>query len=125
MSMNDFLTAKQTGVHYGGSKELYTLSFNKNFIDSGLSLYLSYNHQTYWDRPENNYYNLMLSKYFDWGRFKNISASVSLNRQVNQGVNDDSAYVSLSMPWAVRAVVSVIRWIPEVEIRVIAPLITA
>lgn len=99
MSMNDFLTAKQTGVHYGGSKELYTLSFNKNFIDSGLSLYLSYNHQTYWDRPENNYYNLMLSKYFDWGRFKNISASVSLNRQVNQGVNDDSAYVSLSMPW--------------------------
>ncbi|MGJ3355337.1 outer membrane usher protein [Providencia sp. Je.9.19] len=99
MSMNDFLTAKQTGIHLGGSKELYSLSFSKNFVDNGLSMYLSYNHQTYWDRPENNYYNLMLSKYFDWGRVKNISASMSLNRQVNQGVNDDSAYVSVSFPW--------------------------
>ncbi|HEM7146929.1 TPA: outer membrane usher protein [Providencia stuartii] len=99
MSMNDFLTAKQTGVHFGGSKELYTVSLNKTFIDSGLSMNLSYNHQTYWDRPENNYYNLILSKYFDVGRFKNISASLSLNRQVNNGVNDDSAYLSLSLPW--------------------------
>nr|WP_314264847.1 outer membrane usher protein [uncultured Moellerella sp.] len=99
MSMNDFLTAKQSGMHLGGSKELYVLSLSKNFVDTGLSVYLSYNHQTYWDRPENNYYNLMLSKYFDWGRFKNISASLSLNRQVNQGVNDDSAYVSISLPW--------------------------
>ncbi|WP_283126883.1 fimbria/pilus outer membrane usher protein, partial [Providencia stuartii] len=73
MSLNDFLESKKSGIHLGGSKELYTLSFNKNFVDAGLSLYLSYNHQTYWDRPENNYYNLMLSKYFDLGDFKNIS----------------------------------------------------
>ncbi|MEY1577951.1 outer membrane usher protein [Providencia manganoxydans] len=99
MTMNDFLSAKQTGIHVGGSKELYTVSLNKNFVDSGLSLYLSYNHQTYWDRPENNYYNLMLSKYFNVGRLKNLSVSLSLNRQVNQGVNDDSAYLSLSLPW--------------------------
>lgn len=105
MSMNDFLTAKQTGMHFGGSKELYTVSLNKNFIDSGLSMYLSYNHQTYWDRPENNYYNLIMSKYFDVGRFKNISASLSLNRQVNEGKNDDSAYLSLSIPWGAQAYV--------------------
>lgn len=106
MSMNDFLESKKSGIHFGGSKELYTLSFNKNFVDAGLSLYLSYNHQTYWDRPENNYYNLMLSKYFDLGDFKNISASLSLNRQVNQGVNDDSAYLSLSIPWGSRSSIS-------------------
>lgn len=99
MSMNDFLTAKQTGLHLASSKELYTLSLSKNFVDSGLSMYLSYNHQTYWDRAENNYYNLMLSKYFDFGQFKNMSVSLSLNRQENDGVNDDSAYLSLSLPW--------------------------
>lgn len=106
MSMNDFLESKKSGIHFGDSKELYTLSFNKNFVDAGLSLYLSYNHQTYWDRPENNYYNLMLSKYFNLGNFKNISASLSLNRQVNQGVNDDSAYLSLSIPWGNRSSIS-------------------
>ncbi|MGG4609855.1 outer membrane usher protein [Providencia sp. Me31A] len=106
MTMNDFLNAKKVGYHYGSSKELYTLSFNKNFIDSGLSLYLSYNHQTYWNEPENNYYSLILSKYFDIGSFKNISASLTLNHQVNQGSNDDSAYLSLSMPWGAGSSIS-------------------
>ncbi|EMI5491525.1 outer membrane usher protein [Providencia stuartii] len=99
MSMSDYLNAKETGVRYGGSKELYTISVNKNFRDAGVSLYANYNHQTYWDRPSNDYYSVMLSKYMDIGSIKNISINLSANRSVYNGVNDDSAYLSLSFPW--------------------------
>ncbi|MDO1708237.1 fimbria/pilus outer membrane usher protein, partial [Escherichia coli] len=71
-----------TGIRYGGSKELYTISLSKNFRDIGMSVYLNYNHQTYWDRPENNYYSLTLSKYFDVGTIKNVSVNLSANRSM-------------------------------------------
>lgn len=100
MSMSDFLDALKTGERYGGSKELYTVSVNKNFSDMGMSLYLNYNHQTYWDRPDNDYYSLMLSKYLDIGSWKNISISLSANRSMYNGVTDDSVYVSTSIPLA-------------------------
>ncbi|WP_052219324.1 fimbria/pilus outer membrane usher protein [Providencia rettgeri] len=99
MNMSDFLDFRVTGMRYGSSKELYTLSINKNFIESGLSLYFNYNHQTYWDRPANDYYSLMLSKYFDIGSWKNISATVSANRQQTDSKSDDSIYFSVSIPW--------------------------
>lgn len=98
MSMSDFLEAKKTGSRYGGSKELYTISLNKNFQDLNMSLYLNYNHQTYWDRPDNDYYSLMISKYMDVGPIKNMSISLSANRNLYNGVKDDSAYLSLSFP---------------------------
>ncbi|MEX6122184.1 fimbria/pilus outer membrane usher protein [Providencia hangzhouensis] len=71
-----------------------TISVNKNFQDIGLSLYLNYNHQTYWDKKDNDYYSLMLSKYMDIGPIKNMSISLSANRSFYNGVTDDSAYVS-------------------------------
>lgn len=98
MSMSDFLSALRSGERYGGSKELYTISVNKNFGDLGMSLYLNYNHQTYWDQPDNDYYSIMLSKYMDIGSFKNVSISVSANRSEYNGVTDDSLYISASIP---------------------------
>ncbi|MEX6283662.1 outer membrane usher protein [Providencia hangzhouensis] len=98
MSMSDFLNTQRTGLRNYGSKELYTISVNKNFQDIGLSLYLNYNHQTYWDKKDNDYYSLMLSKYMDIGPIKNMSISLSANRSFYNGVTDDSAYVSLSFP---------------------------
>ncbi|WP_336194236.1 outer membrane usher protein [Providencia stuartii] len=98
MSMSDFLQAAKTGIRYGGSKELYTISLSKNFRDIGMSVYLNYNHQTYWDRPENNYYSLTLSKYFDVGAIKNVSVNLSANRSMYNGVTDDSVYLSTSFP---------------------------
>ncbi len=98
LSMSDFLNTKKTGERNYGSKELYTISVNKNFNDIGLSLYLNYNHQTYWDRADNDYYSLMLSKYMDIGSIKNISISLSANRSFYNGIKDDSAYLSLSFP---------------------------
>ncbi|MGJ3356071.1 fimbria/pilus outer membrane usher protein, partial [Providencia sp. Je.9.19] len=76
MSMSDYLNARETGQRYGGSKELYTISLNKNFSDIGISLYANYNHQTYWDRPSNDYYSIMISKYMDIGSIKNVSVNL-------------------------------------------------
>lgn len=98
MSMSDFLAALKTGERYGSSKELYTVSLNKNFADLGMSLYLNYNHQTYWDQPDNDYYSIMLSKYMDIGPLKNVSINLSANRSVYNGVKDDSVYLSTSFP---------------------------
>lgn len=98
MSMADFLNALQSGGRYGSNKELYTISVNKNFNELGMSVYLNYNHQTYWDQPENDYYSVMLSKYTDIGSFKNVSINLSANRSQYNGVKDDSVYLSASFP---------------------------
>ncbi|CAG9406775.1 Outer membrane usher protein PapC [Providencia alcalifaciens] len=98
MSMSEFLNARQTGERYSGGKELYTISLNKNFAEQGMSLYLNYNHQTYWDQPDNNYYSIMLSKYMDLGSLKNVSVNLSANRTMYNGVKDDSIYLSTSFP---------------------------
>ncbi|VEI61909.1 Outer membrane usher protein papC precursor [Serratia fonticola] len=99
MSMSEYLDARTTGTRSQNSKEMYTVTFNQQFRDLGLSAYLNYNHQTYWDRPANDRYNLTLSRYFDIGRFKNLSLSVSAYRNKYNGTNDDGMYLSLSMPW--------------------------
>lgn len=98
MSMSEFLQATKTGERYGGSKELYTISLSKNFRDWGMSVFLNYNHQTYWDRPDNDYYSLSLSKYFDIGPIKNVSVNLSANRNMYNGVKDDSLFLSTSFP---------------------------
>lgn len=98
MSMSDFLNTLKTGERYGGSKELYTVSLNKNFADLGMSLYLNYNHQTYWEQPDNDYYSIMLSKYMDIGPLKNVSINLSANRSEYNGIKDDSVFLSTSFP---------------------------
>ena len=99
MSMSDYLDARYYGNRNGNGKEMYTISFNKHFRDWGLSSYLNYSHETYWDRPANDRYNLTLSRYFDWGSMRNLSLSLSAYRNQYNGNKDDGAYLSLSMPW--------------------------
>ncbi|RTF98624.1 outer membrane usher protein [Serratia marcescens] len=99
MSMGDYLDARYEGGRSGKSKEMYTITFNKQFRDLGLSTYLNYSHQTYWDRAPNDRYNLMVSRYFDIGDFKNVSVSLSAYRNRYNERNDDGMYLSLSLPW--------------------------
>lgn len=98
MSMSEFLQALKSGERYGGNKELYTISLSKNFRDMGMSVFLNYNHQTYWDRPDNDYYSVSVSKYFDIGSIKNVSVNISANRNMYNGVKDDSVFLSTSFP---------------------------
>ncbi|CAI1935887.1 outer membrane usher protein [Serratia entomophila] len=106
LSMSEYLDARYYGSRVGGSKEMYTVTFNKQFRDLGLSTYLNYDHQTYWDRPDNDRYSLTMSRYFDIGRFKNLSLSLSAYRNRYNETNDDGMYLSLSMPWGNGANVS-------------------
>ncbi len=106
MSMSEYLDARYYGNRNGSGKEMYTITFNKQFRDWGLSSYLNYSHETYWDRPANDRYNLTLSRYFDIGRFRNLSLSLSAYRNQYNGMKDDGAYLSLSMPWGERSTLS-------------------
>ncbi|EBH1886802.1 outer membrane usher protein, partial [Salmonella enterica] len=99
MSMNEYLDARYNSRRTGGNKEMYTVTLNKQFREWGLSSYFNYSHQTYWNRPDNDQYNMTLSKYFDIGRFKNISISGTAYRNKYNNTNDDGVYLSLSMPW--------------------------
>lgn len=99
MSMSEYLDARYYGNRPRNGKEMYTVTLNKHFREWGLSTYFNYGHETYWDRPANDHYNLTMSRYFDVGSFRNISLSLSAYRNKYNGNNDDGGYVSLSLPW--------------------------
>ena len=99
MSMSEYLDARDYGQRTRNGKEMYTITFNKQFREWGLSSYLNYNHETYWDRPANDRYSLSLSRYFDIGKLRNVSLSLTAYRNQYNGSNDDGAYLSLSLPW--------------------------
>lgn len=100
MSMSEFLDMRNSGgIRSKNSKEMYTVSLTKQFIESGVSAYLNYEHQTYWDRADNDRYSLSLARYFDIGRFKNISLSLNAYRNQYNNANDDGAFISLALPW--------------------------
>jgi outer membrane usher protein FimD/PapC len=99
MSMGEYLDARYNGARVGRDKELYTVTASKSFTDLRMSAYLSYSHQTYWDRDDSDRYSVSVSRYFDIGDFHNLSASLSATRTEYNGRQDDTAYLSLSMPF--------------------------
>lgn len=99
MSMSEYLDARTYGTRNQSSKEMYTISFSQHFRDLGLSAYLNYNHQTYWNSATNDRYTLTLSRNFDVGQFRNLSLSLTGYQNKYYGTNDDGMYLSLSIPW--------------------------
>lgn len=106
MTMTEYLNARRENNGQGNSKEMYTISLNKQFRETGVTAYLNYFHQTYWNRSDSDRYNLVLSRYFDVGRFKNISASLTAYHTEYNNANDDGLYLSLSLPWGEASTVS-------------------
>lgn len=106
MNMSEYLDVRKGGDRTRNNKEMYTISFNQQFRDAGISLNLNYDHQTYWNQSTNDRYNLMLSRYFDIGIFRNISLSLSAYRNRFNGKYDDGAYLSLMLPWGRNSTVS-------------------
>jgi len=98
MSMSEYLDALTYGTRNQSSKEMYTISFSQHFRDLGLSAYLNYNHQTYWNSAANDRYTLTLSRNFDIGQYRNLSLSLTGYRNKYNGTNDDGMYLSLSVP---------------------------
>ncbi|HCK00046.1 MAG TPA: PapC/FimD family outer membrane usher protein [Serratia grimesii] len=102
-SMSEYLSAsKGYGYYSGNSKERYDVSVNKQFTDAGLSAYLTYTHQSYWNRPASDRYELSLNTYFSAAGMKNISASARAYRQLYYGQGDNGISLTLSIPWGDR-----------------------
>ncbi|MEG0866478.1 MAG: outer membrane usher protein [Hafnia sp.] len=100
MSMSQYLNARyDRGYTTGSSKEYYTLSFNQQIRALNMTAYLSYGHQTYWDRPDSDTYNLSISRYFDLWQIKNLSFNLSAYRSKRNDENDDGMFASISIPW--------------------------
>lgn len=99
LSMNEFVEIQRGGQPLNQSKELYTATVSKQFRDSSLSMYLNYNHQTYWNSRSSDRYSLSLSRYFDVGGLRNLSLSLTAYQNKGNGTTDDGAYLSLNIPW--------------------------
>ncbi|MEC9708399.1 outer membrane usher protein [Escherichia marmotae] len=100
MTMSEYLDAlHDDNVRAGHDKEMYTVSYSQNFSDPALNVYLTWNRLTYWDRGDQNNYNLMVSHYFDIGSMKNMSLSLTAYRSEYDNESDDGVYVSLMIPW--------------------------
>ena len=98
LSMSDYLTLKDSLLPYSGrSKEMYTISFNKNLSEYKTSIFLNLNHQTFWNQKSRDYYNLMVTRTLDAGSMKNINLSISAYQ--NKGDSKDTgAYIAVTLP---------------------------
>lgn len=107
MTMSEYLDARSYGTRSNGNgKEMYTVNLNKHFRKLELSSYINFSRETYWDRPTTDRYNITLSHYFDLGRFRGVSISLSAYRNQYNGTEDNGAYVSMSIPWSDSSTVS-------------------
>ncbi len=107
MTMSEYLDASDSEmVRTGNDKEMYTATYNQNFRDAGVSVYLNYTRHTYWDRDEQTNYNVMLSHYFNLGSIRNMSISMTGYRYEYDNQADKGVYISLSMPWGDSSTIS-------------------
>lgn len=99
-SMADYLAKLQShnGWH-GNSKERYDISLNQRFPDMGISTYLTYTHQSYWDRAATDRLELSLNTYLNVGNLRNLSVSARVYRQNNYSTSDNGIMLSLNLPW--------------------------
>lgn len=99
MNMSEFLQARDQQHRQNKAKEMYTATVNKQFRQQGVSIYMNYSRQTYWNRPASDRYSISLSRYFDAGRFKNLSLSLTAYSNKSERNADQGGYLSLSLPW--------------------------
>lgn len=97
MNMNEYLNRLNEGDTRGNGKDMYRLMFNKTF-DSGLSAYISFDRETYWDRETTNYYNLSVSDSFSIGNIKNASVNLSIYKNIRDNTENNGVYLSFSFP---------------------------
>lgn len=99
MTMDEYLDSRDNDNDIDNDKQLYTVTFNKQFRDWGTSVYLNYSHETYWDSPKNNNFNMSVSQEFNAFGVQNINASLTLFKNQYDEMDDYGGYLSLSIPF--------------------------
>jgi len=98
-----YLNERYNKSYYSGrDKEMYTITGNKTFWSDDpekmTTLYLTYTHQSYWDRRGQDRYGLSVARTFNFSGIKNITANLVLYRSSYEGRNNDSLALTVSMP---------------------------
>lgn len=98
VSMSEYLASRNGDENVDNEKESYVISLNQYFDTLDLNSYLNITRNTYWDRESNTNYSLSVSKNFDIGDFKGISASLAMSRIRWDNDDENQYYFSLSLP---------------------------
>lgn len=126
MTMTEYLDARYKSYEdAGNNKEMYTISFNQQLTSLNTSLYVNYSRQTYWDNDASTTWNTSISRYFDLGRFKNLSVNLSAFRTENADYKDDGVYASVSIPWGKRRPLAMTASTATGEAAITFPTMTA
>ncbi|WP_158707138.1 fimbria/pilus outer membrane usher protein, partial [Escherichia coli] len=80
VSMSEYLSSRNGDESIDNEKESYVISLNQYFETLELNSYLNVTRNTYWDSASNTNYSVSVSKNFDIGDFKGISASLAVSR---------------------------------------------
>ncbi|STR64678.1 outer membrane usher protein yqiG [Klebsiella michiganensis] len=98
VTMNEYISSRDGSDSSSNEKESYVLSFNQFVAPLELNTYLSVTRNTYWNSETNTNYSFSLSRSFDIGAFKNISASLAMSRVRWDNDEENQYYFSLSLP---------------------------
>ncbi|HAF4902340.1 TPA: fimbria/pilus outer membrane usher protein [Salmonella enterica] len=102
MSMQQYLDARYRGYLSRQQKERYQVNLNKRFDDIGLpvSVGVNYEHQTYWDSGDTEWYGVMMGTWFDLPSLgvRNVSLNLMATRSQYYGRDDDAISLMLSVP---------------------------
>ncbi|MCE4057183.1 fimbria/pilus outer membrane usher protein [Pseudomonas sp. Au-Pse12] len=99
MSMDEFIRSRDEHMTIRNSKAVYTVLANKSFIDLGFSGHLSYTREDYWEQKSTERFSTFLSRYFDIGRMKGVSATLALSHSRSSLEKDSSLSLSVSVPF--------------------------
>lgn len=106
MTMSDYLLAKQDDSPGTHGKQLYTLTFRQQLTNWRLDAYLNYSHQSYWDRPHSERYDLTLARTFDLAGWRNINVSLAVFRNKFSDHDDNGGWLSFALPWGAQSTLS-------------------
>ena len=98
VSMSEYLASRNGDETVDNEKESYVISLNQYFAALELNSYLNITRNTYWDRESNTNYSLSLSRNFDIGDFRGISASLAISRIRWDDDEENQYYFSFSLP---------------------------
>ena len=93
--MSEYLASRDGDTSTTNEKESYVISFNQYLDSLALNTYLNVTRNTYWDNSSNTNYSFSLSRNFDIGNIRGLSASLALSR-VRWDDSDENRSISPS-----------------------------
>lgn len=98
MSLGQYLNKVNGSGYSRDDKQTYTLSANQYLPWPAITLFLSATHNVYWNASSGNNYSLSVSKIFDIGSLRGVSATLSASKLRYQTTDENQMFLSLSLP---------------------------